>query len=362
MAVLNQSAEMAADKEIDAEVHKQYAKGLGGEGLAELTDRFQTQMTTWLDTHWQRHRETKGNVAQQSGLLDLITRVIFSSATRALFGEILLDEDAKPEQFGPTFSDDFNNPQTLLSTFQSFDKVFPLLYGGMPHFLLRKGVAARDALMRTFRTPRANACSFFEDRHELMVTNPPNPRPALDAQDFGCSQLGFLWAAHGNTIPASFWMLFFLMQNPDQMSLVRREIEPIVAEARAAQPQGASPFQLEFTRDQLKRLVVLDAAISECLRMATGSMMVRRVVSDLTLDLPSGPQSFKAGDNLALYPFLAHHDPTIFAEPDQFRLQRFLGMPVENGTVVAPDGRRVPNAYLPFGAGVSLCPGRNFAR
>jgi cytochrome P450 len=52
----------------------------------------------------------------------------------------------------------------------------------------------------------------------------------------------------------------------------------------------------------------------------------------------------------------------LFPDPESFVLDRFLGAPVEGGTVTAPDGTKVPNGFMPFGSGISTCPGRHFAR
>ncbi|HEX4474860.1 MAG TPA: cytochrome P450, partial [Polyangiaceae bacterium] len=47
--------------------------------------------------------------------------------------------------------------------------------------------------------------------------------------------------------------------------------------------------------------------------------------------------------------YLAHRNPDVYPEPDEFRPERFLNSP--------PD----PNAYLPFGGGVRRCIGAAFA-
>jgi cytochrome P450 len=80
------------------------------------------------------------------------------------------------------------------------------------------------------------------------------------------------------------------------------------------------------------------------------------------LDLPTGPLPVKCGQNIAIYPFITHHDANLFASPDEFQLERFLGQPVESSTVTDVKGNKVSGGYMPFGAGISMCPGRHFAR
>ena len=365
-AVLGQSPEISHDAEIDAAVHAQYIKYLSGPNLDDITRKFQQHLQLWLANHLQEQQQlqqggAKGAVSQ-TGLLELVTAAIFSSATRSLYGELLVEDGStQTKEFGPTFADDFQRPHTWLSTFQAFDSAFPLLYGGLPHFLLRKGLDARERMVRTLQTLRADSAPWHVARQELMVASPPNPRPKTDLKDFGCSQLGQLWALQGNTIPASFWTLFFLLQNPAAMKKVQAELNEAVAQARRDDP-NAHRMNVELSRDALKKLVVLDAVISESLRMATGSMMLRRATTDLVLDLPTGPLPVKSGASIAIYPFITHHDASLFASPDEFQLERFLDLPVENGTMTDVNGVKVPHAFLPFGSGISMCPGRHFAR
>lgn len=90
--------------------------------------------------------------------------------------------------------------------------------------------------------------------------------------------------------------------------------------------------------------------------------MMRRCSSDLELDLPCGKLTLNKGENVAIYPFTTHHDPAVFADPEEYRLSRWEDKPVEGSTITAPNGQKIASAFLPFGSGISMCPGRHFAR
>jgi len=384
--VLAQSKSFSTDALVDDAVHGLYAKYLTGANLDEITEKYAEALHRWFDTHMAEvgaagaDAGTKGKTAK-SGLLKLVTSAIFSASTQALFGDLLvtpgsvsLTEHPLPplqtETFDGTFTDDFQRPAKLLETFQKFDEVFPMLYGGLPHFIIKAGVQARDSMICAFQTLRSDSCAFFRAREEAMVLSPPEgsavtSHPAAQQRkDFGSSQLGMLWALQGNTIPACFWTLFYLMDDArkggDALDRVLKEIREVSqANKDPSAPAGA---RVHLSRDALKQLVLLDAAMSEALRLATGSMMLRRATTDLVLDLPSGSLDLKAGDSVAIYPWLTHHDAALFPDPERFVLDRFVGMPVESGMVTAVDGSKVPGGYMPFGAGISMCPGRYFAR
>jgi cholesterol 7alpha-monooxygenase len=193
------------------------------------------------------------------------------------------------------------------------------------------------------------------------VDSPPTPRPN-DQRNFAASQNGFQWAVQGNTIPACFWCVFYLLQNPAELKRVKDEIRTVMEAAKKEDPTPRSKWDIRCSRETLKKLTLLDCAIQETLRLATGSMMMRRSTKDQVLDLPTGPLPLKKGDNVAIYPYLQHHDPLLFPEPEAFQLDRWKEKPVDSSAITNVKGEKLTAAFLPFGSGISMCPGRHFAR
>jgi retinoid hydroxylase len=148
-----------------------------------------------------------------------------------------------------------------------------------------------------------------------------------------------LVAGHETSTSLSAWLLYLLAQHP---AYLRRVLD----EQAALLPAGADP-----TLDDIKRMKVLDNALSEAERMyppvANGP---RGVVEDFEFNgylVPAGTFVF--------YSIAASHLlPSVFAAPDRFDPDRFAPPREEH--------RRTPYALVGFGGGPRICIGINFAQ
>lgn len=64
----------------------------------------------------------------------------------------------------------------------------------------------------------------------------------------------FLWAALGNTIPAVFWTLYYLVKNPEALAAVRSEIDHVLL---AASQRPSADFNINLSKDDLDHMVTL---------------------------------------------------------------------------------------------------------
>ena len=123
-----------------------------------------------------------------------------------------------------------------------------------------------------------------------------------------------------------------------------------------------------------------DRVPAEALRLSTQSLTVRRAAAPWVLPPPRAATTassggtraattaalvVRAGDRVALFPPVVHFDATIFDAPHEFRWDRFVvgdgGGPAAAGAAAAVPPR-LTSKLMPFGGGVSMCPGRTFAR
>ena len=99
---------------------------------------------------------------------------------------------------------------------------------------------------------------------------------------------------------------------------------------------------------------MLQAALRETGRHYSGINMLR--LSYAPVDLPNGI-SIPQNTVVSISPYLTHHDPKHYSNPEQWLPERFIENP-ELPREMNKDGQV---AYLPFGAGVHRCPGEKFA-
>ncbi|XP_071316942.1 5-beta-cholestane-3-alpha,7-alpha-diol 12-alpha-hydroxylase-like [Trachinotus anak] len=140
-----------------------------------------------------------------------------------------------------------------------------------------------------------------------------------------------LWVSQGNTGPSAFWLLFFLMKHPEAMTAVKGEIDKVLKESGQEVIPGGPLINL--TCDMLMKTPILDSAINETLRLTVAPLLISAVQTDAE----------------------------IHPEPASFKFDRFLNPDGSKKTDFYKAGKRVKYYSMPFGAGVSLCPGRFFA-
>ncbi|XP_036682127.1 prostacyclin synthase [Balaenoptera musculus] len=167
-----------------------------------------------------------------------------------------------------------------------------------------------------------------------------------------------LWATQGNMGPAAFWLLLFLLKNPEALAAVRGELEPILL--RVEQPISQ---MTTLPQKVLDSMPVLDSVLSESLRLTAAPFITREVVVDLALPMADGREfTLRCGDRLLLFPFLSpQKDPEIYTDPEVFKYNRFLNPDGSEKKDFYKDGKRLKNYSMPWGAGHNQCLGRGYA-
>jgi cytochrome P450 len=130
------------------------------------------------------------------------------------------------------------------------------------------------------------------------------------------------------------WTLLLLSQHRDILQAARQEIAQVF-------PNGELPPYSEESA-----LPTVRAAVLESLRvLPPNAVMVRLAARDGEILGHSVPE----GCEIVLSPYVAHRDPSQWADPDCFDPSRWRGS--------SPS----PYVYLPFGAGNRYCLGKHFA-
>lgn len=148
--------------------------------------------------------------------------------------------------------------------------------------------------------------------------------------------LTLLMAGHETTAAALSWAFYLLAQHPQIEEELLSEIEEVLG--------GRTP-----TLADLSKLSLVAGVVKETLRLYPSFWItVRDVVQECEIGLYTIP----AGARVCIMPWVVHHNPRYYPEPEVFRPQRWT----EEFSTALPK-----LAYLPFGAGPRQCIGNNFA-
>uniref|UniRef100_A0A8D0D2P3 Cytochrome P450, family 7, subfamily B, polypeptide 1 n=1 Tax=Sander lucioperca TaxID=283035 RepID=A0A8D0D2P3_SANLU len=324
---------------LQEQIHRSF-KLLQGDNLSTLTESMMGNLMLVLR---QDHLGERGGW-RSGGMYDFCNTVMFEATFLTMFGR-------------PAAGCRHSDVSALRDDFVRFDNMVPLLIAGIPVWLLGCTKAIRDKLIGYFLPHRmscwSNTSEFIRMRSGLF-----EQYDALRDVDKAAHHFAILWASVGNTIPATFWAMYYLVSHPAALQRVRQEIHDVL---RLDGVEFSSDTDLTLDREQLAKLVYLESAINESLRLSSASMNIRVAQEDFSLRLDAERSlGVRKGDFIALYPQSMHMDPDIYDQPQVTPMDRYI----QDGrlkTDFYKDGRKLKNYLILFGSGSSMCPGRYFA-
>lgn len=317
---------LKANVDIDHIVHMNQ-RLMQGEELVPLTERMQDKVEEILFTH-------PTDKTLSGSLFDYALELIFMAGSDALFGDGLASRQ-------------------LMEDFKVVDRYFPLRVGKIPAQFLPGFNKALAGLAKPMGAPRKNQSQLLEERFKYYATLPQydikKELPPTDAS--------LLWAAQANTAVVAFFTLFFILRDPDIKKIIQDEVRSVLATSKKMSPRH-TPY---LTADVLDRMEKLDSCVSETLRLVSAPLPMRQVMEDMDIELVNGEIAhLKKGQYAAMYPRHMHLHPEIYQNPETFQWDRFLGKQKPNN--FSYQGEPLKYSLLPFGIGLSMCPGRHFAR
>ena len=124
--------------------------------------------------------------------------------------------------------------------FLDFDKNFPYLVGGAPMWAFKDSEAGFKKLRALFMDESVysdTASYIISEREKLYARN-----NFTDDNRAGF-QVALLWGTVSNTMPTTFWCLYFLLGDPAAMKAVRDEVDALTAglEPSSSQLDGTAP-------------------------------------------------------------------------------------------------------------------------
>uniref|UniRef100_A0A669QSV8 Cytochrome P450 family 8 subfamily B member 1 n=1 Tax=Phasianus colchicus TaxID=9054 RepID=A0A669QSV8_PHACC len=343
-----------SDKNNNSALHAFSTKHLMGEGLNLLTqatmDNFQKLMLFKLSSGEEKRPW------QEAGLFHYCYNIVFRAGYLALYGTESHQGTGNKEK---AHKQDLIHSNQLYTEFRKYDRLFPrLAYAMLPP--KDKVEAERlkrffwDALSVSKGSQKENVSRWISEQVQFLAES--------GVPDYMRDRFKFmmLWASQGNTGPTAFWLLLYLMKHPEAMKAVKGEVEKVLRE-HGQEVKPGSPA-INITRDMLDQTPFLDSAVEETLRLVAAPILIRAVLQDVSLKMSGGTEyTLRKGDRVALFPHLSvQMNPEIHPEPHKFKYDRFVN-PDGTKKDFYKNGKRLKYFNMPWGAGVSICPGRFFA-
>jgi cytochrome P450 len=168
----------------------------------------------------------------------------------------------------------------------------------------------------------------------LLEARDPETGEGLSEVEVRANILTFIAAGHETTANSITWSLFLLSQSPEWRARVQAEADR----------------ELDGDIDGIaERLVETRAVIEEAMRLYPPLAAISRAA--LAPDELAG-EPIRRGTMVVIAPYVLHRHRALWADPDAFDPNRFLGGARE----------RIDRfAYLPFGVGPRICIGATFA-
>jgi len=158
----------------------------------------------------------------------------------------------------------------------------------------------------------------------LMQARDEDGQPMTDAE-LRDELVTLLLAGHETTATSVAWAIERLVRHPQKLARLVAEID--------AQPEDGEQY--------------MTAVVNETLRLRPVVPIVVRMLRD---ELQVGPYRLPAGTRVAPSIYLTNRNPGTYADPEEFRPERFL------------EGGPETFSWIPFGGGIRRCIGAAFAQ
>ncbi|MFM9379373.1 cytochrome P450 [Gordonia sp. VNK21] len=201
--------------------------------------------------------------------------------------------------------------------------------------VLEKIVADHIAVTRARPEPGADLVS-------ILVETTFDDGSSYTDEEIASQVMTLLFAGHDTTSSTLAFLMYELARNSTIQDGVRAQIREI-----AGRRAPGTPLHLGFG-DLMGSIPRLSTSIDETLRLYPPVWIgARQAARDVTI----GGHRIPAGTPVNYLPWITHHLPELWDDPESFRPDRFT--PENRATI--PQG-----AYVPFGGGARICLGQRF--
>ncbi|KAI0843827.1 cytochrome P450 [Daldinia vernicosa] len=257
--------------------------------------------------------------------------------------------------FGP--KNPYRDP-TIESAWRTFEPSYlSIAISPLKPLTSPKAFQAREVLATSFVSYLENngpetASDFIRAAHTHHVSH------GFTTNDLARFEIGHTHAINGSTAPTTWWLLWHLYSDPVVLNEVRQELERLVVDTSEPHAEKTRTLDLSLLP---KHTPILHSTLNETLRFRTMAAAVRLCLEDHLLD---GKYLLKKG-GIVIVPQPLHHSSTSAWGEDvgHFNHRRFIPGSGAAGKETESNKRKAYDkaAFLAFGGGHTLCPGRHFS-
>jgi cytochrome P450 len=285
-----------------------------------------------MTRHGTRVPEARWHSGDSVNIVPEMSRITLAIVSEALFGA---NTEANAEQIG--WAMDVSNDYISSRPMQLFSDLRHQL--PLPSTLrFRKAQQILDSTIYSFIRERRSSGQRTGDLLSLLLdaTDAEGDGGGMDDQQLRDEASTLFAAGHETTAMALSWTWYVLSQNPDVEAQFYAELDKVLA--------GRAP-----ALDDISRLPYTRMVLTEAIRLYPPAWALGRVALD---DYEVGGYTVPKGSVIIISPYVVHHDPRLYTDPERFDPQRWTK---------AAEAKRPRFSFIAFGAGPHQCIGEQFA-
>lgn len=185
-------------------LHQTFLKTLQGDALSSLIETMMENLqSTMLQSGMLKAETSKW---QSDGIFAFCYKTMFEAGYLTLFGkELDGDQSIARQQAQKALV------LNALENFKEFDKIFPALIAGLPIHVFKSAYSARENLAKTMLHENLSKRTNMSDLVSLrMLLN--DTLSTFNELSKARTHVAILWASQANTLPATFWTLFYMIR------------------------------------------------------------------------------------------------------------------------------------------------------